>query len=298
MVIVGKISKAVIPAAGLGTRFLPATKALPKEMLPIIDTPVMQYVVEEAVGAGVPHILMVTGRNKNALENHFDRAVELENLLANKGDSNKLSQVVISTELADIHYVRQGDPKGLGHAVLKAKSFVGEEPFALLLGDEIIDDSHELLQKMIEVAERKKCNVVGLLEVSANELHKYGIAELGETQGDGVVSIKGFVEKPSDGNAPSNFAIIGRYVLQPGVFEVLESTVPGFAGEIQLTDALSAMAKQPTLAGEVVGVVFSGIRHDTGDKLSFLKATVEIASRRSDLGAEFTSWLKSFVMSR
>lgn len=292
----GKISKAVIPAAGLGTRFLPATKAMPKEMLPIIDTPVMQFVVEEAVGAGVPHILMVTGRNKNALENHFDRAVELENLLSDKGESNKLSQVVNSTELADIHYVRQGDPKGLGHAVLKAKSFVGEEPFALLLGDEIIDDSHQLLQEMIQVAEEKKCNVVGLLEVADSELHKYGIAEVGNTQEDGLVSITGFVEKPNKENAPSNFAIIGRYVLQPGVFEVLESTVAGYAGEIQLTDALSDMAKQPSLAGEVVGVVFTGTRHDTGDKLSFLKATVEIASKRNDLGPEFMTWLKEFIL--
>lgn len=290
-----KITKAVIPAAGLGTRFLPATKALPKEMLPIVDKPVMQFVVEEAVSAGVPHILMVTGRNKNALENHFDRAFELESVLGSKGDGKRLSKVMESTALADIHYVRQGDPLGLGHAVSKARSFVGIEAFALLLGDEIIDPEETLLNEMIQLAQDTGANVVGLMEVPSSDVSKYGIAKFSSDPISQVVKIDGLVEKPLPEVAPSNFAVIGRYVLQPGVFNLLDSLDPGVGGEIQLTDALSQMARNPDLAGPVLGFVYRGKRYDTGDKLSFLKATVEIALSREDLGSELMSWLQKVI---
>ena len=291
----GKITKAVIPAAGLGTRFLPATKAMPKEMLPIVDKPVMQYVVEEAVAAGVPHILMVTGRNKNALENHFDRAIELEHLLDEKGDQSKLSKVNASTEIADVHYVRQGDPLGLGHAVSKARSFVGQEAFALLLGDEIIDSRQELLANMLSIAESKSANVIALMKVEDEEVHRYGIAELGEELSPGLFQLQGLVEKPEVNEAPSRYAVVGRYVLQPSIFDVLDRTVPGVSGEIQLTDALNEMTKNVDIAGPVFGYVLTGKRYDTGDKLSFLKATVEIASQRADLGEDLINWLKNFV---
>lgn len=264
-------------------------------MLPIVDKPVMQFVVEEAVNAGVPHILMVTGRNKNALENHFDRAFELETLLDEKGESLKLSKVMESTDLADIHYVRQGDALGLGHAVSKARSFVGNEPFALLLGDEIIHESDQLLPKMLEIASQETANVIALIEVPIEDVHRYGIVTLGEEVRDGVFLIENLVEKPDQAVAPSRFAIVGRYVLQPGVFDAIESTQPGAGGEIQLTDALSLMAKDQLIAGKVLGVVFRGQRYDTGDKLSFLKATVQIAADREDLGTSFVSWLKDFV---
>lgn len=294
----GKITKAVIPAAGLGTRFLPATKAMPKEMLPIVDKPVIQFVVEEAVEAGVPHILMVTGRNKNALENHFDRAVELENLLDQKGDTSKLSKVNASTDLADIHYVRQGDPLGLGHAVWKAKSFIGNEAFALLLGDEIIDDSEPLLATMLKIAEDNSASVVALMEVPEEELHNYGVAEVSEINEDRTTKLRGLIEKPEFRKAPSKFAVVGRYVLQPGIFQKLEELDTGFGGEIQLTDALNAMAVDESIAGPVFGYILKGKRYDTGQKLSFLKTTVELASRRPDIGEEFFAWLQSFVGSK
>lgn len=287
-----EITKCVIPAAGLGTRFLPATKAMPKEMLPIIDKPVMQFVVEEAVEAGVPHILMVTGRNKYALENHFDRAFELESVLDDKGENQKLLKVVEPTELADIHYVRQGDPKGLGHAVAKARSFVGGEAFALLLGDEIIETSASLIRRMKELAMQNSVSVVALMEVERNEVSKYGIATIGDHLEHDVVEIKDFVEKPDVDSSPSNFAIIGRYVLQPGIFDLLDAQEKGLSGEIQLTDTLAKMASNPDLGLPVVGVVFTGTRYDTGDKLSFLKATIEIAISRDDIGEDLKIWLK------
>lgn len=289
-----KITKAVIPAAGLGTRFLPATKALPKEMLPVVDKPAIQYVVEEAVGSGLFHILMITGRHKNALENHFDRAVELEHLLTQKGDQDRLGAVAQATGLADIHYVRQGDPLGLGHAISKAETFVGNEAFAVLLGDDLIDDKDQLLTEMLKLAEDFSANVVALMEVPADEVHKYGIVAPGESNSD-VFEINHLIEKPSPEIAPSNLAIIGRYVLQPGVFEVLKTLKPGVGGEFQLTDALNEMARNPELAGPVIGLIFRGRRFDTGDRLSYLKTIVELASHRDDLGKEFSSWLKKFV---
>ena len=288
-----KINKAVIPAAGLGTRFLPATKALPKEMLPVVDKPAIQYVVEEAVQAGLSHVLMITGRNKNALENHFDRAVELENLLEAKGDENHLDAVAEATGLADIHYVRQGDPLGLGHAITKAETFVGNEPFAVLLGDDLIEEQSNLLSEMLTLAETKQATVVALMEVPEDEVSKYGVVKPGNRSGN-VLEIEGLVEKPSIEVAPSNFAVIGRYVLQPGVFEVLNMLQPGVGGEFQLTDALNKMAADPELAGPVLGIIFEGRRFDTGDRLSYLKTIVELATERDDLGADFSTWLKDF----
>ncbi|MDH6531797.1 UTP--glucose-1-phosphate uridylyltransferase [Aurantimicrobium minutum] len=288
-----KITKAVIPAAGLGTRFLPATKALPKEMLPVVDKPAIQYVVEEAVNAGLSHVLMITGRNKNALENHFDRAVELENLLHEKGDKHRLGVVDEATGLADIHYVRQGDPLGLGHAISKAETFVGDDAFAVLLGDDLIEAESKLLSEMLQLAEAKSANVVALMEVPEEDVVKYGIVNPGNRVGN-VLEVTELIEKPSVETAPSNLAVIGRYVLQPGVFEVLRSLKPGVGGEFQLTDALNEMAKNPELAGPVIGLVFIGRRFDTGDRLSYLKTIVELASEREDLGQDFSSWLKDF----
>jgi len=289
------ITKAVIPAAGLGTRFLPATKAMPKEMLPVVDKPAIQYVVEEAVEAGLHDVLMITGRNKTALENHFDRAGELEAVLSSKGDDEKLEKVNYSTGLADVHYVRQGDPKGLGHAVLRAKMHVGDDPFAVLLGDDIIDARDPLLSRMLEVQEELDTNVVALLEVDPSQTHLYGIATVEATDHDDVVRITGLVEKPPAGEAPSNLAIIGRYVLRPEIFEVLEHTEPGKGGEIQLTDALETIATGAADAGGVHGVVFRGRRYDTGDRLDYLKAIVQLASDRDDLGPDFRSWVKDFA---
>jgi UTP--glucose-1-phosphate uridylyltransferase len=290
-----KITKAVIPAAGLGTRFLPATKAMPKEMLPVVDKPAIQYVVEEAVGAGLTDVLMITGRNKNALENHFDRVGELEATLAAKGDTVRLQKVNYSTDLADMHYVRQGDPRGLGHAVLRAKMHVGREPFAVLLGDDIIDNRDPLLTRMIEVQEREDVSVIALLEVDPSLTGLYGIATVEPTGEDDVVRITGLVEKPSPDDAPSNFAIIGRYVLRPEIFDVLEVTEPGKGNEIQLTDALQVLAADESIAGGVYGVVFRGRRYDTGDRLDYIKAIVQLAVEREDLGEALRPWLRDFV---
>ncbi|CAN5289790.1 UTP--glucose-1-phosphate uridylyltransferase GalU [soil metagenome] len=288
------ITKAVIPAAGLGTRFLPATKAMPKEMLPVVDKPAIQYVVEEAVSAGLNDVLMITGRNKNALENHFDRATELETTLQAKGDIDKLSKVEFSNTLADVHYVRQGDPRGLGHAVLRARMHVGHQPFAVLLGDDLIDPRDPLLTRMIEEAEKRSATVIALLEVDPSVAHMYGVATVEATDEDDVVRVTGLVEKPAPGTAPSNLAVIGRYVLQPEIFEVLENTAPGKGNEIQLTDAMQTLATQ-NIAGGVYGVIFRGRRYDTGDRLDYIKAIVQLAVERDDLGVDLKPWLKSFA---
>jgi UTP--glucose-1-phosphate uridylyltransferase len=288
-----KITKAVIPAAGLGTRFLPATKAMPKEMLPVVDKPAIQYVVEEAVAAGLHDVLMITGRNKNALENHFDRMTELEATLEQKGDRDRLSKVEFSNDLADMHYVRQGDPRGLGHAVLRARMHVGNEPFAVLLGDDLIDERDVLLSRMLDEQISRNASVIALMEVDPAQSHMYGIATVEPTDDDDVVRITGLVEKPVQGTAPSNLAIIGRYVLRPEIFDILERTDPGKGGEIQLTDALLEMA-QDDVAGGVYGVVFRGRRYDTGDRLDYIKAIVQLAVEREDLGADLRPWLKQF----
>jgi UTP--glucose-1-phosphate uridylyltransferase len=290
----GKITKAVIPVAGLGTRFLPATKAMPKEMLPVVDKPVIQYVVEEAVSAGAPHILFVTGRNKNALENHFDRAFELEARLDQKGDRSKLEVVEAPTELADIHYVRQGDALGLGHAVGKAEVFVGNEPFLLLLGDEIIHHEDNLIEQMMHEALTHDASVVALMEVPESEIHKYGVAVLGEQINSDLFVLEDLVEKPSKDDAPSRFAVVGRYILQPTVFKELSETLPGLNGEIQLTDALAQMANNPGRSGKVLGHVLRGRRFDMGSQLSFLQATIELALERQDIGDDLSQWLNAF----
>ncbi|UOQ88458.1 UTP--glucose-1-phosphate uridylyltransferase GalU [Agromyces endophyticus] len=290
-----RITKAVIPAAGLGTRFLPATKAMPKEMLPVVDKPAIQYVVEEAVNAGLTDVLMITGRNKNALENHFDRVAELEATLERKGDTAKLEKVNESTELADMHYVRQGDPLGLGHAVHRAHMHVGDEPFAVLLGDDIIDARDELLTRMLDEQQKRDASIVALLEVDPDQIHLYGAAQVESTDDPDVVRITGLVEKPAREVAPSNYAVIGRYVLKPEVFGVLAETAPGKGGEIQLTDALMTMAEDVQGTGGVYGVVFRGRRYDTGDKLDYIKAVIQLAVDRDDLGEDLKHWLIDYT---
>jgi UTP--glucose-1-phosphate uridylyltransferase len=283
--------KAVIPVAGLGTRFLPATKATPKEMLPVVDKPAIQYVVEEAVRAGLYDVMMITGRNKRPLEDHFDRVPFLEETLAAKGDVEKLETVRKASSLADIHFVRQGDPKGLGHAVLRAKSHVGNEPFAVLLGDDLIHEQDEVLQAMIKVQEETGGSVVALLEVDSSEVSAYGCADILPSPDADYMAITRLVEKPDVEDAPSNLAIIGRYVLHPRVFDVLEETPVGRGGEIQLTDALQTLATAEGEGSGVYGVIFRGRRFDTGDKLSYLKAVFTIAQEREDLGPALTEWL-------
>jgi UTP--glucose-1-phosphate uridylyltransferase len=288
------VTKVVIPAAGLGTRFLPATKALPKEMLPVVDKPAIQYVVEEAVRAGLPDVLFVTGRNKNALENHFDRATELEAILMRKGDDERLSKVAESTGLANVHYVRQGDPLGLGHAVLRSQAHVAGNSFAVLLGDDIIDHRDHLLERMLQVHDQRDTNVIALMEVDPSQAHLYGVATVEATDEDDVVRVRGLVEKPERGSAASNLAVVGRYVLKPEIFPVLERTEPGRGGEIQLTDALLTLAEDETDGG-VHGVIFRGRRYDTGDRLDYIKANVQLAAERDDLGPGLRTWLRDFV---
>lgn len=288
-----RITKAVIPAAGLGTRFLPATKASPKEMLPVVDKPAIQYVVEEAVRAGLSDVLMITGRNKRPLEDHFDRAVELELALEAKGDEARLAAVRHSNDLADVHYVRQGDAKGLGHAILVAAPHVGDEAFAVLLGDDLIDERDHLLEQMIDVQARKGGSVIALMEVPPESVSMYGCAAVEDADGD-VVRVTDLVEKPPVEQAPSNLAILGRYVLSPGIFDILRTTPPGRGDEIQITDALKTqIATEP-----VHGVVFRGRRYDTGDRLDYLKSVVLLASERDDLGPPLTAWLREWLGSR
>jgi UTP--glucose-1-phosphate uridylyltransferase len=290
------VTKAVIPAAGLGTRFLPATKATPKEMLPVVDKPAIQYVVEEAVAAGLDDVLMVTGRSKRSIEDHFDRNYELEEALVAKGDSERLEQVREASDLATVHYVRQGDPKGLGHAVLCAAQHVGHEPFAVLLGDDLIDSRDPLLVRMIEVRQQYGGSVVALMEVDPEQVSQYGCAAISPTGEEDVVTVTDLVEKPVPGSAPSNWILIGRYVCDPAVFDVLRQTPPGRGGEIQLTDALMTLAKMsPAQGGGVHGVLFHGRRYDTGNKLDYLRTLVQFACERSDLAEEIVPWLRKYL---
>jgi UTP--glucose-1-phosphate uridylyltransferase len=281
----------------MGTRFLPATKSVPKELLPVVDRPALQYIVEEAARAGLPEILMVTGRNKAAIEDYFDRHPELETALEKKGDADRLASVHASTDVAQVHFVRQGEARGLGHAVLQAAAFVGDEPFAVLLGDDLIDAKDHLLEHMLAVQAEHGGSVIALLDVGRENIDKYGAVAVepgGQPamDGDEVVRITGLVEKPPIDEAPSSLAIIGRYVLAPEVFAVLRETPPGRGGEIQLTDALATLVER----GEPLhGVVFSGRRYDTGDRLDYLKAVVRLAAERDDLGPPFTSFLREFV---
>ena len=290
-----RITKAVLPAAGLGTRFLPATKALPKEMLPVVDKPAIQYVVEEAVAAGLNDVLMIVGRNKNALANHFDNVPELEAQLTAKGDTDKLERVTAPSALADVYFLRQGEPKGLGHAVLRAKTHVANEPFAVLLGDDLIDVKEPLLAKMLDEQGKRNASIVALIEVDPEQIHMYGAAAVVATDDPDVVRVTGLVEKPAKEDAPSNYAVIGRYVLRPEIFGVLERTGPGKGGEIQLTDALQVLAADESIAGGVYGVILRGRRFDTGDKLDYIKAIIQLASERDDLGPDLRPWLVDYV---
>jgi UTP--glucose-1-phosphate uridylyltransferase len=286
--------KAVIPAAGLGTRFLPATKAQPKEMLPIVDKPAIQYVVEEAVMAGLDDILLITGRGKRALEDHFDHAVELEQQLEVSGKADLLAEVQAIGRLAQTFYVRQGRPLGLGHAVGCARQHVGDEPFAVLLGDDIIGEEERLLSRMADLCESSGRSVIAVMEVPDEDLSKYGvIAGEPTSEAKDVYSVTDMLEKPGKTNAPSNLGIIGRYVLTPDIFQRIADTPPGRDGEIQLTDALRSQCRESPIRA----VKFSGVRYDVGDKDQYLRATVELAVARSDLGPPFREFLIDFVKS-
>ena len=284
--------RAVIPAAGLGTRFLPVTKAQPKEMLPIVDKPAIQYVVEEAVMAGLDDILMVTGRGKRALEDHFDNALELESQLANSGKEDLLAAVRAVSHLAAIHYIRQGQPLGLGHAVGLARHHVNDEPFAVLLGDDLLGPDERLLSRMADLCDETGRSVVAVMEFGPEELDKYGVIA-GEPDPDNpdVFHVTDMVEKPGRRHAPSNLCIIGRYVLTPDIFERISVTRPGRGGEIQLTDAMKAQAREEPIRA----IKFSGVRYDVGSKLDYLRATVELAAQREDLGPRFRDFLRGFV---
>ena len=285
--IIVRVKKAIIPAAGLGTRFLPATKAQPKEMLPIVDKPTIQYIVEEAIDSGIEEILIVTGRNKRAIEDHFDRSVELELELARKNNNGLLKQVQDISNLVDIHYIRQKEAKGLGHAIYCARTFVGNEPFAVLLGDDVVSSRIPCLRQLMDVFESYSNTVLGVQKVSTNEVNKYGIISCEEI-GERLYKVKDLVEKPAIDNAPSNVAILGRYIITPEIFDILGETEPGSGGEIQLTDALRALgSSQPMYAYN-----FEGKRYDIGSKLGFLQATVEFALQREDLKDEFREYLK------
>ena len=283
-----KVKKAIIPAAGLGTRFLPATKAQPKEMLPIVDKPTIQYIIEEAVASGIEEILIITGKSKRAIEDHFDKSIELEMQLKESGKDDLLKIVEDISNLVDIHYIRQKEPKGLGHAIHCAKTFVGNEPFAVMLGDDVVDSEVPCLKQLIDCFNEYKTSVLGVQKVAEDQVSKYGIVEGIEIE-DRVYKVKNLVEKPKEGETNSNTAILGRYIITPRIFDILEHTEPGKGGEIQLTDALQ------TLMGEeaMYAYNFEGRRYDVGDKLGFLQATVEYALKREELKDDFREYLKS-----
>jgi UTP--glucose-1-phosphate uridylyltransferase len=284
------IKKAVIPAAGLGTRFLPATKAQPKEMLPIVDKPAIQYIVEEAVQSGIESIIIVTGRNKKSIEDHFDKSVELEQLLEEKGKEKLLREVREISSLASIHYIRQKEPLGLGHAILCARQFIGDEPFAVLLGDDIMVSEPPALAQMIHAYERTGKQVVGVKPVPESEIHKYGIIATGGNR-DGVHRVTGLVEKPSPHSAPSNMAVMGRYILDPSIFPALETIERGAGGEYQLTDALHKVSGTDGL----IALELDGQRYDIGDKIGYMKAIIEIGLRREELYPVLMPYLRELV---
>ena len=286
-----KITKAIIPAAGFGTRFLPATKSQPKEMLPVVDKPTIQYIVEEAVESGIEDILIVIGRYKSSIEDHFDRSVELEMELEKKGKYDMLEQIQNIAGMANIQFVRQKTALGLGHAVYCARNFIGNEPFAVMLGDDIVDSpGYPCLKQMIDLYEREQCTILGVKEVAEQDINKYGIVD-GDKLGEGLYSVRSLVEKPKPEAAPSNVAIMGRYIITPEIFNILEKTAPGAGNEIQLTDALKTLA----LKEKMLAYAFKGRRHDVGDKLGFLQATVEFALQREDLKDDFIAYLEQIV---
>ncbi len=286
-----KIRKAIIPAAGLGTRFLPATKAQPKEMLPIVDKPTIQYIVEEAVKSGIEDIIIVTGRSKRSIEDHFDKSYELEKTLeeTNKTELLQIAQEV--SDIANIHYIRQKEPKGLGHAILVAKSFIGNEPFAVLLGDDIVESKTPCLKQLINCYDEYKTSILGVQEVDWQDVNKYGIVDGKHIDGR-VHKVKGLVEKPNEEDAPSNIAILGRYIITPRVFEFLETQTPGAGGEIQLTDALLRLAAEEAM----YAYNFKGKRYDVGNKMGFLSATIEFALRRSDLRDQMKAYFENLML--
>jgi UTP--glucose-1-phosphate uridylyltransferase len=288
-----KIRKAVFPAAGLGTRFLPATKASPKEMLPLVDKPLIQYVVEEAVASGVESVHIVTNRDKTTIEDHFDISFELEHVLRSRGKEKMFEQVRAVSEITRISYIRQREALGLGHAVLQARDYVGDEPFAVLLSDDIVDSEVPALKQMVDIYEKYDAPVIGTMRVEGEAISRFGVIDADEVE-NGVYKIKDMVEKPPFLEAPSDLAIIGRYILTPDIFEEIEKTKPGAGGEIQITDAMrSLLKKRPFYA-----VKLQGNRHDAGDKLGFLIATVEFALKRNDLAPEFVKYLKSLDLSK
>lgn len=287
-VLVMKVRKAIIPAAGLGTRFLPATKAQPKEMLPIVDKPTIQYIIEEAVASGIEEILIITGRNKKSIEDHFDKSVELELELEKSGKIEMLDMVRNISDMVDIHYIRQKEPKGLGHAIHCAKSFVGNEPFAVMLGDDVVDNDVPCLKQLMDCYDEYKTTILGVQEVAPENVNKYGIVN-GIHIEDKVYKVKDLVEKPSIEEAPSNIAILGRYIITPKIFKILENTKPGKGGEIQLTDALKTLVENEAM----YAYNFNGRRYDVGDKLGFLQATVEMALKREGLRDDFIKYLET-----
>ncbi|OPJ57502.1 UTP--glucose-1-phosphate uridylyltransferase GalU [Clostridium oryzae] len=283
-----KVKKAIIPAAGLGTRFLPATKAQPKEMLPIVDKPTIQYIIEEAVASGIEEILVITGRNKRAIEDHFDKSVELEQELELHKKNQLLNMVKEISQMANIYYIRQKEPKGLGHAISCARTFVGNEPFAVMLGDDVVDSEIPCLKQLIDCYNEFKTTILGVQEVPKNDVNKYGIVK-GMYIEDNVYKVKDLVEKPSIEEAPSNVAILGRYIITPQIFDILDKTTPGKAGEIQLTDALRTLMNSEAM----YAYSFSGRRYDVGDKLGFLQASIEFALKRDDLKYSLVEYLKT-----
>ncbi len=285
-----KVRKAIIPAAGLGTRFLPATKAMPKEMLPIVDRPTIEYIIEEAVESGIEDIIIVTGKGKRAIEDHFDRVPELEKNLAEKGKLDLLEKVNYSSNLANIHYIRQKEPKGLGHAVWCARNFIGDEPFAVLLGDDIVQNTEPCLKQLIEIYNETFSSVIGVQEVPDDETHRYGIIDPLTSEGR-LYQVKNFVEKPAPGTAPSNLAIIGRYVLTPEIFMFLEKQEVGAGGEIQLTDSIQKLNK----IQRVFAYKFEGRRYDVGERIGFVKTTIEFALKYDDLYDEVIQFMKDIL---
>ncbi|MBU3178333.1 UTP--glucose-1-phosphate uridylyltransferase GalU [Clostridium estertheticum] len=283
-----KVKKVIIPAAGLGTRFLPATKAIPKEMLPIVDKPTMQYIIEEAVASGIEEILIITGRNKKSIEDHFDKSVELELELEHKHKAELLKQVRDISNMVNIQFIRQKEPKGLGHAINKARAFVGNEPFAVMLGDDIVDAKTPCLKQLMNCFEEKNVTIVGVQEVAKENVDKYGIVD-GVQVSDRVYKVNNLVEKPDVNVAPSNLAILGRYIITPEIFDILDNTLPGKGGEIQLTDALKTLISRQ----DMYAYVFEGRRYDVGDKLGFLEATVEFALKRTELKIPFMKYLQT-----
>ena len=283
-----RIRKAIIPAAGLGTRFLPATKAQPKEMLPIVDKPTLQYIIEECVASGIEEILIITGRNKKSIEDHFDRSVELEMELEKAGKQEILEMVKEISDMVNVHFIRQKEPRGLGHAILCAKTFVGDEPFAVLLGDDVVyNDNKPCLKQLVDCYGEYKTSVLGVQTVEPQDVNKYGIVG-GLHIEDRVYKVKDLVEKPSIEESPSNVAILGRYIITPKIFEILENTKPGKGNEIQLTDALLELIKHEAM----YAYDFEGRRYDVGDKLGFLEATVDFALKRPELRDEFEAFIK------